>query len=479
MKVRVRRFVLAALCALSVAQASLQAQPRPVPTPDWKKVEQETLEHFQAILRIDTANPPGNETAVVDYVEQVLRREGIATERFALEPGRANLVARVKGTGRKRPFLIMGHTDVVSVDPAKWTYPPFSATRADGYIYGRGSLDDKPHVVAGLMMLVLLKRASVALDRDVIFLAEAGEEGTTRVGIDFMTTEHFDAIDAEYCLAEGGSVRREGGRIQYAQIGTMEKAPRTIDLIARGPSSHGSVPTKGNAVARLAKAVAALTDWQPPVRLNETTRTYFTRLAALSPPEQAARFRQLLSGDQAQMEDAGRYFQEHSPNYAALLRPTISPTVLRAGNRYNIIPSEATATLDVRLLPDDDPGAIVAELTRVINDPTVEVTFAARDGLPRPLGVSRLDTEAFRAIESAVAQNYDTVTIPAMSTGASDNAQMRAKGVQCYGLGVATDAEDAGKGFGAHSDQERVLETELHRFIRTTWDVVINVARAR
>ena len=416
---------------------------------------------------------------MVDYLEQVLRREGIATERYALEPGRANLVARVKGNGLKRPFLIMGHTDVVSVDPAKWTYPPFSATRADGYIYGRGSLDDKPHVVAGLMMLVLLTRANVALDRDVVFLAEAGEEGTTRVGIDHMTTEHFDAIDAEYCLAEGGSVRREGGRIQYAQVGTMEKAPRTIDLIALGPSSHGSVPTKGNAVARLAKAVSTLAGWQPPVRLNETTRTYFTRLAALSPPEHAARFRQLLSGDQAQMEEAGRYFQEHSPNYAALLRPTISPTVLRAGTRYNIIPSEATATLDVRLLPDDDPGAIVAELTRVIDDPTVEVKFAARDGLLRPLGVSRLDTEAFRAIESAVAQNYDTVTIPAMSTGASDNAQMRAKGVQCYGLGVATDAEDAGKGFGAHSDQERVLETELHRFIRTTWDVVVNVARAR
>ena len=388
-------------------------------------------------------------------------------------------MARVKGNGRRRPLLIMGHTDVVTVEPSKWTFPPFSATRDGGYIYGRGSLDDKPHVVAGLMTLLMLERLNVALDRDVIFLAEAGEEGTTRVGIDFMTSQHFDAIDAEYCLAEGGGIRREGGRIQFASVGTMEKAPRTIELIAGGPSSHGSIPTKGNAVVRLARAVAALADWQPPIRLNETTREYFTRLAALAPKEDAARFKALLGNDSRQAEDAARYFQEHTPGYAALLRTTVSPTVLKAGNRYNVIPSEATATLDVRLLPDDDPAQIVSEIQRVINDPTVEVKLAARDGMPRPLGAAGINTDAFRAIETAVAQNYDTVTIPSMGAGASDNAQMRAKGVQCYGVGAATDSEDGPKGFGAHSDQERILEAELQRFVRFTWDVVINLARAR
>jgi acetylornithine deacetylase/succinyl-diaminopimelate desuccinylase-like protein len=476
---RACRMVAAAVAASAMATASLTAQPRPVGRPDWPAVERDTLEHFQAILRLDTSNPPGNETAVVNYLSSVLTREGIAFETFALEPGRANLVARVKGNGSRRPLLIMGHTDVVTTDPAKWTFPPFSATRDGGYIYGRGSLDDKPHVVAGLMTLVLLKRLNVPLDRDVIFLAEAGEEGTTRVGIDFMTTQHFDAIDAEFCLAEGGGVRREGGRVTYASVGTMEKVPRTIELIARGPSSHGSVPTRGNAVARLAKAVATLTEWQPPIRLNETTREYFTRLAALASRDDAARFRALLGDDPAAAADAVRYFEEHSPNYAALLRPTISPTVLKAGSRYNVIPSEATATLDVRLLPDQDPAEIVSDLQKAIDDPAVEVRLAARDGLPRPPGMSGIATEAFRAIESAVAQNYDTVTIPAMGTGATDNAQMRARGVQCYGMGPATDAEDAPKGFGAHSDQERILESELQRFVRFTWDVVINIARAR
>ena len=153
--------------------------------------------------------------------------------------------------------------------------------------------------------------------------------------------------------------------------------------------------------------------------------------------------------------------------------------MLRAGLRVNVIPSEAVATLDLRLLPGDEPDQVLEEIRKVVNDPTVDVRLAARDGKPRPIGSSRIDTEAFRAIESAVAQNYDTVSIPVMGTGATDNAQMRAKGVQCYGMGAATDAEDATKGFGAHSDQERILESELHRFTRFMWDVVINIARQR
>jgi acetylornithine deacetylase/succinyl-diaminopimelate desuccinylase-like protein len=453
------------------------AQRRVVPQPDWTRLEQETLEHFQALLRIDTSNPPGNETAAVEYLSQVLTREGIPFQIFALDPQRANLVARIKGNGSRRPILIMGHTDVVTVDPAKWKFPPFSATRDGGYIYARGALDDKPHVVAGLMTLLTLKRLNVALDRDVIFLAEAGEESTTRFGIDFMTEHHFDAIDAEFCIAEGGEVRREGGRVKFASVGTTEKTPRTLELVARGPSSHGSVPTSGNAVSRLAKAVAALTAWEPPIRLNETTREYFTRLIPLSSREDAARFGSLLGPNMTEVEQAARYFRDHSPFYAALLRSTVSPTMLRAGMRNNVIPSEAVATLDLRLLPGDAQEEILEQIRKVIDDPSVEVRLAKREGMPRPIGSSGIATDAFRAIESAVAQHYDAATIPSMSTGASDNAQMRAKGVQCYGVGPATDSEDLQKGYGLHSDQERILERELHRFVRLTWDIIIKIAR--
>ena len=196
--------------------------------PDWKGLENETMQHFQALLRLDTSNPPGNEKLATDYLQRVFEREGIPSQVFALDPNRPNLVARIKanqGSGGKRPLLLMGHTDVVTVDPKKWTFPPFSATRDGGYVYSRGSLDDKPHVVAGLMILLELKRLNIPLDRDVIFLAEASEEGSTSgappPGIDFMVSQHHDAIDAEYCLAEGGAVTRTGGKVMFAAVQTL------------------------------------------------------------------------------------------------------------------------------------------------------------------------------------------------------------------------------------------------------------------
>jgi acetylornithine deacetylase/succinyl-diaminopimelate desuccinylase-like protein len=445
---------------------------------DWSRVDPETLQHFQALVRLDTQNPPGNETRAVDYLEQVFRKEGIAVQRFALEASRANLVARLKGNGKKRPILIMAHTDVVTVDPAKWTFPPFSAARDGGYIYGRGTLDTKGNVTAALMVMLMLKRSGMALDRDVIFLAESGEEGTTRVGIDYMVAEHFNDIAAEFCLNEGGGILREAGKVKFASIGTLEKTPRGVELTARGPSGHASVPLKTNPIAHLSRAVAAVTEWEAPVRLNETTREYFKRMAEISPPEQAKYFRDVLSSDPAVVDAAVEYFETNAPRYAAVLRTSVSPTILQGGNRLNVIPSEAKATLDVRMLPDEDLSELLDAIRRVVNDPAVTVDFAKRDGLPRPPGGTGLNTEAFRAIEAAVKKNYDTVTVPAMGTGATDSAQLRAKGVQCYGIGPATDSEDGPKGFGAHSDQERILESELYRFIHFYWDVVTEIARS-
>jgi acetylornithine deacetylase/succinyl-diaminopimelate desuccinylase-like protein len=445
--------------------------------PDWKQVEAETLEHFQALLRLDTSNPPGNETRVTDYLRQVLEREGIPTQIFALEPERANLVARLKGNGKKRPLLIMGHTDVVTVDPKKWTFPPFSATRDGGYIYGRGSVDDKDNVAAGLMVMLLLKRLGVPLDRDVIFLAEAGEEGTTRVGIQFMVNQHFQQIDAEYCYAEGGSVRRIGGEVKYALVQTLEKVSRGIELTARGPSGHGSVPLKGNAVVHLSTAVAAIGAWQPPARLNPTTSAYFKRLADISTPEQAARYRSLLQ-DGAARAATIEYLYDQEPSHASMLRASLSPNIIQGGYRSNVIPSEAKATLDVRVLPDEEPTAFLESVRKVVNDPAVDVSYAQQDVRPASNN-TRLDSAAFKAIEAAISKHYQTTTLPTMSTGATDMAYLRAKGVQCYGVGPATDFEDGPKGYGAHSDQERILERELQRFVRFQWDIVANTARAK
>jgi acetylornithine deacetylase/succinyl-diaminopimelate desuccinylase-like protein len=458
----------------AVISATMPAQaPR---APDWPRLEAETLQHFQALLRLDTSNPPGNEKLAADYLKQVLDREGIPAQIFALEPARPNLVARLKGSGRRQPILLMGHTDVVTVDPGKWTFPPFSATRDGGYVYGRGSLDDRPHLVAGLMTMLLLKRLNVPLDRDIIFLAEAGEEGTTRVGIDFMAREHYRDITAEYCFAEGGETPRVGGKVRFAGVETVEKIPLPLELTVRGTSGHGSIPLQDNPVVHLSRAVAALGAWRTPIRLNETTREYFRRLADLSPADDAARYRAVLVPGSGSAEAADNYFLQREPRHASMLRTSVTPTIVNGGYRFNVIPSEAKATIDVRMVPDENPGAFIEAAKRIINDPAVDVKISNAIDQRTVGGTTRIDSEAFKAVEAAVTKHYQTVSLPVMQTGATDMSVVRARGAQCYGINAAVDTEDGPKGFGPHSDQERILESELHRFLRFQWDVVTALA---
>lgn len=425
---------------------------------------------------MDTSDPPGGERPVVDYLRQVLESEGIEVKVFAKDPARPNLVARLRGNGSKRPLLLMAHTDTVNVDPSKWRHPPFSAAREGGHIYGRGTIDDKDNVAANLMVMLLLKRFGVNLDRDVIFLAEAGEEGSVQYGIEFMVNEHWSEIDAEFCLAEGGSIMRSGGKIQYGSVQTTEKIPNRIKLIARGVAGHGSVPLRSNAVVALSKAIAKVSEWQTPMRLNETTRAFFERLASISSPEDAARYRLILAGDES--NTAQEYFAVNVPRLHSTLRTSISPNMISGGYRVNVIPSEVEATLDIRSLPDEDMPKFLEQLRAVINDPAVEVVVApghSRPGAPP----SRLNTEAFEVIEKAISRHYNVITIPTMSTGATDMAYLRAKGIPSFGIGPVIDMEDALKGFGAHSDQERILEDALYTFVRFNWDVVVELAAAR
>jgi acetylornithine deacetylase/succinyl-diaminopimelate desuccinylase-like protein len=471
----IRRLAIA-LGLATVAAALLSAQI--AKEPDWKALEDETMRHYQAVLRLDTRNPPGNEHVVVDYVKGVLEKEGIAVQVFASDPNRSNLVARLKGNGKKRPLLVMGHSDTVTTDEKKWTYPPLSATRNGGWVYGRGTIDDKDNLTGGLMTMLLLKRLNVPLDRDVIFVSEAGEEGSTGVGIGYLVQSHFGDIDAEYCLAEGGGVTRIGGQTKYATVQTLEKIPRGIEIVAHGISGHGSIPLKSNAIVHLAGAVAKIGDWRPDVRFNETTGTYFRKLAAISPPDVAKYYRDVLSPDPKVQRAADDWLFENEPRHSSMLRTSVSPNIFQGGYRSNVIPSEAKATLDVRALPDEDPAKFLEQVKRVINDPAVDVHFTNES--IRPAGPdANLNSEAYKALEAAGTKIYNAPTLPMMSTGATDMAQLRSKGVQCFGIGPAADFEDAPKGFGAHSDQERLLESELHRFVRFNWEVVYELARSK
>ena len=461
------------LCFLAVCLSSnALAQ---VSGPDWSALEEETLKHFRTLLQFDTSDPPGRELPAAEYIYDVLRAEGIDVEMLATDSARPNVVARIQGNGSKRPLLLMAHTDVVNVDPEKWQFPPFSATVDGGYVYGRGAVDDKDNLASALMIMLELKRNNIPLDRDVIFLAESGEEGATEFGIEFMVNNHFDKIDAEFCLAEGGSVARVNREVQYAGIQTVEKIPYRVELLATGIAGHGSVPLQTNSVVRLAKAVAAIADWRTPIRLNETTAAYFERLASISPADAAARYLQVLDPDRASASD--EYFLSNEPRHASMLRSSLSPNIFDAGYRINVIPSEARASVDFRALPDENIPEFLDEIRRVVNDPAVEVSLGQRNSRPR--GQSSLNTVAFAAIEANIQAHYGVITLPTMSTGATDMAYLRDKGIQCYGIGPAIDREDAALGYGAHSDQERILISELHRFVRFNWDLVMDLAATR
>jgi len=435
---------------------------------DWAVQREETLRHFRALLQIDSSSPPGNEIKVVDYLRKVLEAEGIPVETFAQDPNRPNLVARLKGNGSKRPLLILAHTDVVGVQREKWPVDPFGAVMKDGYIWGRGSRDDKPHLAANLMAMLLLKRTAAVLDRDVIFLAEAGEEADpTGVGMNFMVARHFDAIDAEFAVTEGGGARLDGTRVGVVTIATAEKVPARARLVATGQSGHGSVPRLDNALVHLAAAVEKVGRWQTPMRLNETTRAYFERLATISTPELAALYRGILSAEPS--VESQRYLAEHDPPRYSMLRTSVSPTMLKAGIGPNVIPSEAEATLDIRALPGEDVTRFYAEMERVIADPAVKVVPipATRPASP----ASRLDTEMFRTLEEVSKTQYPGATVlPVMMTGATDMAQLRAKGIESYGIGPAASVED--EDYGPHSDVERILESSLYDFVEFTWNVV-------
>ena len=463
------------LLVIALGSTSLIAQSR---QPDWAQLDAETMKHFQAIVRMDSMDPPGNEKPVVDYLKQVLEAEGIPTQTFAMEANRPNLVARLKGNGAKRPLLLMAHTDTVNVDPKKWTHPPFGAVREGGWVYGRGTVDDKDNVVATLMVMLNLKRLNVALERDVIALFEAGEEGSSRLGVQFMANQHFAEIDSEFCFAEGGGVTRTGGVVKFARVQTVEKIPRAITVTSRGVAGHGSVPLESNALAHLGEAVGKIAAWTPPQRINETTAAYFKRLATVSSPEEAARYRDVLSPDPKISGPADAYLRKNEPSHWSMLRTSLSPTIIGGGIRTNVIPSEGTATIDTRLAPGEDAAQFLELVKQVVNDPQVEVTYGARDTRP-PTPTAKLDSDAFKALEANVTKHYKAITLPTMSTGATDMAFLRQKGIQCYGIGPAADSEDGPKGYGAHSDQERILESELFRFVRFNWDAVVDLARAK
>ena len=464
MNLRRQLATLLAICLFAVSAFAQTSHP----ALNTDQAQAEAAHFLQELVRIDTQDPPGNESKVAQYLQGVLKSEGIDSELLEPVAGRASIVARLKGDGSKRPLLLMGHEDVVPVDRARWTVDPFAGLERDGMIWGRGASDDKAGVAANLEVFLQLKRMKIPLKRDVIFLSEASEEASSPAGMAILVEKYWDKIDCEFALNEGGGSLLVDGKIKYIGVSTAEKLPRGLHLEATGTSGHGSVPRVDNAVTHLAAAVAKAGAWETPGRLNETTREFFRRLATISPPEEASWYQDPLDPD-VQTE-----LRLKKPQYYSMLRTSVVPTMLKAGLKENVIPPTAEATLDVRALPDEDLVKFREMLADVIGDPQVRVVAEDVTYSMPAAPVTSLDTEMFHALEAAQKEVApDAITLPAMTTGATNSSFLRRKGVSAYGVGVPKTEEESRT---VHGNDERIEIKQLGIFVQYIFRAVTIMA---
>lgn len=445
-------------------------------TIDWDDVRAEVVELLQRCIRFDTVNPPGNELELARYVHTVLSEAGVESQLIEPAPQRGTVIAHLRGTGARKPLLLMAHMDVVSVEPERWTRDPFGGELDDGFIYGRGAVDDKGMLAANLMTMLLVRRwleRGGVLQRDVIFLATADEETGGPWGVHWVMEHHGDQLEAEFAINEGGRVRIVGGRPLYAAVQTTEKVSHVINLIARGTSGHASIPLPDNPLVHLGRALTQVGAHHERVQLNDTTRQFFRVLSPVWPDEAERRAMADVSSDDHALQERGARIIAQIPALDALMRNTISPTVLQGGRMANVIPAEARALLNVRTLPGERIEDVAERLSAVIADARVEVEIEDHPKFDPP--PSSFESPLFHAL-SAVAGELlpGLVVAPYMSTGATDSAVMRTHGMHCYGLlPFPMDQEDENR---MHSHDERIAVDSLLFGVRLLFGTVRRVA---
>lgn len=454
-----------------------QSPPQQPAQPDLSTISAEATGWLQGLIRINTTNPPGNEVAAAKYVAGILQQNGISSEIYESAPGRGILIARLSSSAVPNPsraLLLMAHLDVVGVDRSKWHVDPFGGVIQNGYLYGRGTIDDKGMVIANTAVLVALKRANVRLDRDVIMLAEGDEEQGGEFGIQFAIKNYWDKIAAGFALNEEGRVIVKDGKVQYVGVQAAEKVPVNVTVIATGTSGHASIPRDDNAVAHLSEAIAKIAAYQTPFQLNPVTESYFEQLSTVEDDDVGKWMRALDMSSRSDL--AEKKLSEENPVWNAMMRDTISPTMLDAGVRANVIPSEARATLNIRLLPGDAIEALLGKLRQVVNDP--QIRFEADTSIGEAAPSSSMDSDLYKTIQQATNEEFPgAAVVPMMSTAATDSAFLRLRNVQAYGLlPFPLTEQDI---LGMHADNERIPVNAFQKGVEYLYRIVNDFAAAK
>lgn len=402
--------------------------------PDMLQLTAEAQTWLTDLIRINTTNPPGNEMEAAKYIQNVLQKENIPAEVLEMKPGRGIVVARMQAgplADSSKALLLLAHLDVVGVDRNKWTVDPFAATEKDGYINGRGAIDDKGMVAANLAAFIGLKRSGARLSRDVIFLADDDEEQGGDASIKAVIDRYWDKIACGFAINEGGGVTLQNGKVLYVALQTSEKVAYNVIVTATGTSGHASLPQKDNPVVHLAAAVQKVGTLETPLHLLTMTRRYFEQLASIEDEDTSKWIRALDTSDRADL--AALRLAAMNPMWNSMLRDTIAPTELNAGVRANVVPPQASANLNIRLLPGNSIQDVIEQMQKAVNDPQIKFTVAPDAGPSAPS--SSITSELYQTIERLAPKEFaGAVVVPYLSPWATDSAYLRLHNVQSYGL---------------------------------------------
>jgi acetylornithine deacetylase/succinyl-diaminopimelate desuccinylase-like protein len=433
------------------------------------------VELLREYLRIDTTVPPGNELRGARFYKEILDREGIPAEIDEFLPGRANILAVLRGSGAKRPLILMNHIDVVPADASRWSVPPFAGVVKDGVVHGRGAQDMKTEGILQLVTLIRAHREGLALDRDILFLGTADEEAEFAGALRALSPEAWRGRlgRAEYLITEGGeNILGEDGRPEYFGVDTAEKGPFWLKLSTTGTPGHGSRPLADSALNRLVRALEKVRLHKTEMKVLPGVQRFFRDQARQVGGPRGEWYRDLKAA-LADPEAAQVLYDDRE--VSALLRNTISITVVTAGYKTNVIPGTAEAELDVRLLPGEDPEAFLAELKGVIDDPRVQVTPI---GTFRKPNESPADTELFHIIERVLARHHPGVPVTTkMLSGATESVLFRPFGIVAYGFTpLLTTPEEVAT---AHGDDERISEATVRESVVPFYEVVVELCTSR
>jgi acetylornithine deacetylase/succinyl-diaminopimelate desuccinylase-like protein len=423
--------VFACSSFLSISSVYAQTRTEPAAPPQLDKADQEAIQLLSDYLKIDTTNAPGNEIKAAQFFKAIFDREGIESKIYESAPGRASIVARLKGNGQKKDMVLLNHMDVVPTDKSAWKVDPFSGKIEDGFVWGRGAIDMKGMAIIELAAMLQLKRAGTPLKGDVIFMGTADEEAGGEMGAGYMVREHFDLLKNAGSIINEGSVilAKPDGNAVYYGVSTTEKSPLWLKLTATGTPSHGSMPAPQTAVTKIIDAVTKIRNWQTPIVVLPLVQKFAGETARLAASPGLQQGQKNLAESMNDPVFRADYLK--NPINNAYVRNTVAITMLEGSNKINVVPTRASAQLDVRLLPGQEPDAFIQSLKEVIGDDSIQISKI----LSFASGVSPQDSEFVRTVSQLAALRDPGVPFTnQILVGFTDCHYFREKGLPCYGF---------------------------------------------